>query len=141
MASDFEAEFKLLDVTAGHVNEVCVCVYTISYSASNEAYEKGSLYSHACHSLSNGTATVYDVVISVVLAPCMDPKDRKSSGLGDLKYPLVSDVTKITKSYGVPIPDESIKAIGRSVDEVKITLQVQQNPVEAMKPDPKLSKD
>jgi len=36
----------------------------------------------------------------------MDPKDRKSSGLGDLKYPLVSDVTKISKSYGVSIPDE-----------------------------------
>ncbi|KAE9465633.1 hypothetical protein C3L33_02459, partial [Rhododendron williamsianum] len=32
--------------------------------------------------------------------------DRKSGGLGDLKYPLVSDVTKsISKSYGVLIPD------------------------------------
>ncbi|MQM13114.1 hypothetical protein Taro_046038, partial [Colocasia esculenta] len=33
--------------------------------------------------------------------------DRKSGGLGDLKYPLVSDVTKsIAQSYGVLIPDQ-----------------------------------
>ena len=33
--------------------------------------------------------------------------DRKSGGLGDLQYPLVSDVTKsISKSYGVLIPDQ-----------------------------------
>jgi hypothetical protein len=33
--------------------------------------------------------------------------DRKSGGLGDLKYPLISDVTKsISKSYGVLIPDQ-----------------------------------
>lgn len=33
--------------------------------------------------------------------------DRKSGGLGDLNYPLVSDVTKsISKSYGVLIPDQ-----------------------------------
>ncbi|KAF9680820.1 hypothetical protein SADUNF_Sadunf06G0161200 [Salix dunnii] len=35
--------------------------------------------------------------------------DRKSGGLGDLKYPLISDVTKsISKSYGVLIPDQCI---------------------------------
>ncbi|XP_062003830.1 2-Cys peroxiredoxin BAS1, chloroplastic [Rosa rugosa] len=82
--------------------------------------------------------------------------DRKSGGLGDLKYPLVSDVTKsISKSYGVLIPDQGIAlrglfiidkegviqhstinnlAIGRSVDETKRTLQalqfVQDNPDE-----------
>lgn len=82
--------------------------------------------------------------------------DRKSGGLGDLKYPLVSDVTKsISKSYDVLIPDQGIAlrglfiidkegviqhstinnlAIGRSVDETLRTLQalqyVQENPDE-----------
>ncbi|XP_057466934.1 2-Cys peroxiredoxin BAS1, chloroplastic-like [Actinidia eriantha] len=82
--------------------------------------------------------------------------DRKSGGLGDLKYPLVSDVTKsISKSYNVLIPDQGIAlrglfiidkegviqhstinnlAIGRSVDETLRTLQalqfVQENPDE-----------
>ncbi|XP_022940528.1 2-Cys peroxiredoxin BAS1, chloroplastic [Cucurbita moschata] len=82
--------------------------------------------------------------------------DRKSGGLGDLQYPLVSDVTKsISKSYGVLIPDQGIAlrglfiidkegviqhstinnlGIGRSVDETKRTLQalqyVQENPDE-----------
>ncbi|CAJ2672790.1 unnamed protein product [Trifolium pratense] len=82
--------------------------------------------------------------------------DRKSGGLGDLNYPLVSDVTKsISKSYGVLIPDQGIAlrglfiidkegviqhstinnlGIGRSVDETKRTLQalqyVQENPDE-----------
>ncbi|EXC01929.1 2-Cys peroxiredoxin BAS1-like protein [Morus notabilis] len=82
--------------------------------------------------------------------------DRKSGGLGDLKYPLVSDVTKsISKAYDVLIPDQGIAlrglfiidkegviqhstvnnlAIGRSVDETKRTLQalqyVQENPDE-----------
>ncbi|KAK4792506.1 hypothetical protein SAY86_022941 [Trapa natans] len=82
--------------------------------------------------------------------------DRKSGGLGDLKYPLVSDISKtISKSYGVLIPDQGIAlrglfiidkegviqhstinnlAIGRSVDETLRTLQalqyVQDNPDE-----------
>ncbi|CAL0309989.1 unnamed protein product [Lupinus luteus] len=82
--------------------------------------------------------------------------DRKSGGLGDLKYPLISDITKsISKSYGVLIPDQGIAlrglfiidkegviqhstinnlGIGRSVDETKRTLQalqyVQENPDE-----------
>ncbi|KAE9465634.1 hypothetical protein C3L33_02458, partial [Rhododendron williamsianum] len=82
--------------------------------------------------------------------------ERKSGGLGDLKYPLVSDVTKsISKSYDVLIPDQGIAlrglfiidkegiiqhatinnlAIGRSVDETMRTLQalqyVQDNPDE-----------
>jgi peroxiredoxin (alkyl hydroperoxide reductase subunit C) len=82
--------------------------------------------------------------------------DRKSGGLGDLKYPLVSDVTKsISKSFNVLIPDQGIAlrglfiidregiiqhstinnlAIGRSVDETMRTLQalqyVQENPDE-----------
>nr|KJB62039.1 hypothetical protein B456_009G397800 [Gossypium raimondii] len=82
--------------------------------------------------------------------------DRKSGGLGDLKYPLISDVTKtIAKAYGVLIPDQGIAlrglfiidkegiiqhstinnlAIGRSVDETMRTLQalqyVQENPDE-----------
>ncbi|CAI0462664.1 unnamed protein product [Linum tenue] len=82
--------------------------------------------------------------------------DRKSGGLGDLNYPLVSDVTKsISKSFGVLIPDQGIAlrglfiidkegviqhstinnlAIGRSVDETLRTLQalqyVQENPDE-----------
>ncbi|KAL1545638.1 myb-like DNA-binding protein bas1 [Salvia divinorum] len=76
--------------------------------------------------------------------------DRKSGGLGDLAYPLISDVTKsISKSYGVLIPDQGIAlrglfiidkegviqhstinnlAIGRSVDETLRTLQ--ENPDE-----------
>ncbi|KAG8081943.1 hypothetical protein GUJ93_ZPchr0014g47213 [Zizania palustris] len=82
--------------------------------------------------------------------------DRKSGGLGDLKYPLISDVTKsVSKSFGVLIPDQGIAlrglfiidkegviqhstinnlAIGRSVDETLRTLQalqyVQENPDE-----------
>ncbi|KAE8786044.1 2-Cys peroxiredoxin BAS1, chloroplastic [Hordeum vulgare] len=82
--------------------------------------------------------------------------ERKSGGLGDLKYPLVSDVTKsISKSFGVLIPDQGIAlrglfiidkegviqhstinnlGIGRSVDETLRTLQalqyVQENPDE-----------
>ncbi|RWR97095.1 2-Cys peroxiredoxin BAS1, chloroplastic-like protein [Cinnamomum micranthum f. kanehirae] len=82
--------------------------------------------------------------------------DRKSGGLGDLKYPLISDVTKsISKSYDVLIPQQGIAlrglfiidkegviqhstinnlAIGRSVDETMRTLQalqyVQENPDE-----------
>lgn len=82
--------------------------------------------------------------------------DRKSGGLGDLKYPLVADLTKsISKSYNVLIPDQGIAlrglfiidkegviqhatinnlAIGRSVDETLRTLQavqyVQDNPDE-----------
>ncbi|KAF3661793.1 2-Cys peroxiredoxin BAS1, chloroplastic [Capsicum annuum] len=82
--------------------------------------------------------------------------DRKSGGLGDLNYPLISDVTKsIAKSYNVLIPDQGIAlrglfiidkegviqhstinnlAIGRSVDETLRTLQalqyVQENPDE-----------
>ncbi|KAL3642755.1 hypothetical protein CASFOL_013570 [Castilleja foliolosa] len=82
--------------------------------------------------------------------------DRKSGGLGDLTYPLVSDITKsISKSYGVLIPDQGIAlrglfiidkegviqhstinnlGIGRSVDETLRTLQalqyVQDNPDE-----------
>ncbi|KAJ0028048.1 hypothetical protein Pint_36134 [Pistacia integerrima] len=82
--------------------------------------------------------------------------DRKSGGLGDLNYPLISDVTKsISKSFGVLIPDQGIAlrglfiidkegiiqhstinnlAIGRSVDETMRTLQalqyVQENPDE-----------
>ncbi|GLT90088.1 hypothetical protein SLE2022_080400 [Rubroshorea leprosula] len=82
--------------------------------------------------------------------------DRKSGGLGDLRYPLISDVTKaISKSYQVLIPDQGIAlrglfiidkegviqhstinnlAIGRSVDETLRTLQalqyVQENPDE-----------
>nr|AOT86940.1 2-Cys peroxiredoxin [Salicornia europaea] len=82
--------------------------------------------------------------------------DRKSGGLGDLKYPLVSDVTKsVAKAYNVLIPDQGVAlrglfiidkegviqhstinnlAIGRSVDETLRTLQalqyVQENPDE-----------
>ncbi|KAJ7258708.1 hypothetical protein O6H91_Y410600 [Diphasiastrum complanatum] len=82
--------------------------------------------------------------------------DRKSGGLGDLRYPLVSDVTKsISKLFSVLIPDQGIAlrglfiidkdgviqhatinnlAIGRSVDETLRTLQavqyVQENPDE-----------
>lgn len=82
--------------------------------------------------------------------------DRKAGGLGDIKYPLISDVTKsISHSYGVLIPDQGIAlrglfiidkdgviqhstinnlAIGRSVDETMRTLQavqyVQENPDE-----------
>ncbi|VVA97256.1 unnamed protein product [Arabis nemorensis] len=82
--------------------------------------------------------------------------DRKSGGLGDLNYPLVSDVTKsISKSFGVLIHDQGIAlrglfiidkegviqhstinnlGIGRSVDETMRTLQalqyIQENPDE-----------
>ncbi|KAL0736471.1 hypothetical protein Bca4012_012681 [Brassica carinata] len=94
--------------------------------------------------------------------------DRKSGGLGDLNYPLVSDITKsISKSFegialrGLFIIDKegviqhsiiNNLGIGRSVDETMRTLQyVQENPDEvcppgwkpgekSMKPDPKLSR-
>ncbi|KAK9072710.1 hypothetical protein SSX86_009145 [Deinandra increscens subsp. villosa] len=82
--------------------------------------------------------------------------DRKSGGLGDLNYPLISDVTKsISKAFNVLIDDQGIAlrglfiidkegviqhstinnlAIGRSVDETLRTLQalqfVQENPDE-----------
>ncbi|CAN6921397.1 unnamed protein product [Brassica oleracea var. botrytis] len=83
--------------------------------------------------------------------------DRKSGGLGDLNYPLISDVTKsISKSFGVLIHDQQGIAlrglfiidkegviqhstinnlgIGRSVDETMRTLQalqyIQENPDE-----------
>ncbi|XP_076893639.1 2-Cys peroxiredoxin BAS1, chloroplastic-like [Bidens hawaiensis] len=82
--------------------------------------------------------------------------ERKSGGLGDLNYPLVSDVTKsISKAFNVLIEDQGIAlrglfiidkegviqhstinnlAIGRSVDETLRTLQalqfVQENPDE-----------
>ncbi|MCD7451168.1 hypothetical protein HAX54_009896 [Datura stramonium] len=82
--------------------------------------------------------------------------ERKSGGLGDLNYPLISDITKsISKSYDVLIPDQGIAlrglfiidkegviqhstinnlGIGRSVDETLRTLQalqyVQENPDE-----------
>ncbi|XP_024962007.1 2-Cys peroxiredoxin BAS1, chloroplastic-like [Cynara cardunculus var. scolymus] len=82
--------------------------------------------------------------------------DRKSGGLGDLNYPLISDVTKsISESFNVLIKDQGIAlrglfiidkegviqhstinnlAIGRSVDETMRTLQalqfVQENPDE-----------
>ncbi|KAG4913575.1 hypothetical protein AAZX31_19G185200 [Glycine max] len=39
--------------------------------------------------------------------------DRNSGGLGDLKYPLISEITKsISKSYGVLIPDQGIALRG-----------------------------
>ncbi|KAK9755479.1 hypothetical protein RND81_01G028400 [Saponaria officinalis] len=82
--------------------------------------------------------------------------DRKSGGLGDLSYPLISDITKsISTAYNVLIPDQGIAlrglfiidkegiiqhstinnlGIGRSVDETLRTLQalqyVQDNPDE-----------
>ncbi|KAH0943895.1 hypothetical protein HID58_003532 [Brassica napus] len=82
--------------------------------------------------------------------------NRKSGGLGDLNYPLISDVTKsISKSFGVLIHDQGIAlrglfiidkegviqhstinnlGIGRSVDETMRTLQalqyIQENPDE-----------
>ncbi|KAI4350743.1 hypothetical protein L6164_005164 [Bauhinia variegata] len=74
--------------------------------------------------------------------------ERKPGGLGDLRYPLISDITKsISKSYGVLIPDHGVAlrglfiidregviqhstinnlAIGRSVDETKRSLQALQ---------------
>ncbi|TXG58161.1 hypothetical protein EZV62_015990 [Acer yangbiense] len=43
--------------------------------------------------------------------------DRKSGGLGDLNYPLISDVTKsISKSYGVLIPDQAAYSIADDTD-------------------------
>jgi peroxiredoxin (alkyl hydroperoxide reductase subunit C) len=82
--------------------------------------------------------------------------DRKSGGLGDLRYPIVSDITKkISKAFQVLIPDQGIAlrglfiidkqgiiqhatinnlGIGRSVEETLRTLQavqyVQENPDE-----------
>jgi peroxiredoxin (alkyl hydroperoxide reductase subunit C) len=82
--------------------------------------------------------------------------DRKTGGLGDLNYPIVSDITKkISKAFNVLIPDQGIAlrglfiidkqgviqhatinnlGIGRSVDETLRTLQavqyVQDNPDE-----------
>ncbi|KHN02180.1 2-Cys peroxiredoxin BAS1-like, chloroplastic [Glycine soja] len=56
--------------------------------------------------------------------------DRNSGGLGDLKYPLISEITKsISKSYGVLIPDQGIALRGLFIID------------KGMKPDPKLSKD
>eukprot|EP00250_Pteridium_aquilinum_P028335 c36969_g1_i1 orf=585-1409(-) len=82
--------------------------------------------------------------------------DRKTGGLGDLKYPLVADLTKtVCKKYNVLIPAQGVAlrglfiidkegiiqhatinnlSIGRSVDETLRTLQavqyVQENPDE-----------
>ncbi|XP_024401217.1 2-Cys peroxiredoxin BAS1, chloroplastic [Physcomitrium patens] len=82
--------------------------------------------------------------------------DRKAGGLGDLHYPIVSDITKkISRSFNVLIPEQGIAlrglfiidkqgviqhatvnnlGIGRSVDETLRTLQavqyVQDNPDE-----------
>jgi peroxiredoxin (alkyl hydroperoxide reductase subunit C) len=82
--------------------------------------------------------------------------ERKSGGLGELNYPIVSDITKqISKAFNVLIPDQGIAlrglfiidkqgviqhatinnlGIGRSVDETLRTLQavqyVQDNPDE-----------
>jgi len=82
--------------------------------------------------------------------------DRKTGGLGDLNYPIVSDITKkISKAFNVLIPEQGIAlrglfiidkqgviqhatinnlGIGRSVDETLRTLQavqyVQDNPDE-----------
>ncbi|KAG0570779.1 hypothetical protein M758_6G180500 [Ceratodon purpureus] len=82
--------------------------------------------------------------------------DRKTGGLGDLNYPIVSDITKkIAKAFNVLIPEQGIAlrglfiidkqgviqhatinnlGIGRSVDETLRTLQavqyVQDNPDE-----------
>eukprot|EP00270_Netrium_digitus_P013590 TRINITY_DN452_c0_g1_i2.p1 TRINITY_DN452_c0_g1~~TRINITY_DN452_c0_g1_i2.p1 ORF type:complete len:294 (-),score=51.11 TRINITY_DN452_c0_g1_i2:34-825(-) len=82
--------------------------------------------------------------------------DRKAGGLGDLKFPLVSDITKtVSDKYNVLLPDQGITLrglfiidkngviqhatinndpIGRNVDETLRTLQavqyVQENPDE-----------
>lgn len=82
--------------------------------------------------------------------------DRKSGGIGDLSYPLVSDITKsISTAYNVLIPEAGVAlrglfiidregilqhatinnvGFGRSVDETKRTLQAiqytQSNPYE-----------
>ncbi|RZS20153.1 hypothetical protein BHM03_00052632 [Ensete ventricosum] len=66
--------------------------------------------------------------------------DRKSGGLGDLKYPLISDVTKsISKSYKVLIPDQALQYVQENPDEV---CPAGWKPGEkSMKPDPKLSKE
>ncbi|XP_022766983.1 2-Cys peroxiredoxin BAS1-like, chloroplastic isoform X2 [Durio zibethinus] len=66
--------------------------------------------------------------------------DRKSGGLGDLKYPLISDVTKtISKSYRVLIPDQALQYVQENPDEV---CPAGWKPGDkSMKPDPKLSKD
>ncbi|KAH7430585.1 hypothetical protein KP509_08G004700 [Ceratopteris richardii] len=75
--------------------------------------------------------------------------DRRSGGLGELKYPLVADLTKtITRSYNVLIPSQGIGlrglfiidkdgiiqhvtinnlAIGRNVDEALRTLKAVQH--------------
>ncbi|CAM6013879.1 unnamed protein product [Sphagnum balticum] len=83
--------------------------------------------------------------------------DRKLGGLGELRYPIVSDITKkISRTYNVLIPEQGVAlrglfiidkqgviqhatvnnlGIGRSVDETLRTLQavqyVQDNPDEA----------
>jgi hypothetical protein len=52
---------------------------------------------------------ISDAIVSIVQFSHLAwvQTDRKSGGLGDLNYPLVSDVTKsISKSYGVLIPDQ-----------------------------------
>ncbi|CAL9107238.1 unnamed protein product, partial [Musa acuminata var. zebrina] len=43
----------------------------------------------------------------------------KFRGLGDLKYPLISDVTKsISKYFGVLIPDQSLQYVQENPDDV-----------------------
>ncbi|BAT94023.1 hypothetical protein VIGAN_08059000 [Vigna angularis var. angularis] len=50
--------------------------------------------------------TTYNVII-VFSHLAWVQTDRKSDGLGYLKYPLISDITKsISKSFGVLIPDQ-----------------------------------
>ncbi|THU57360.1 hypothetical protein C4D60_Mb03t02700 [Musa balbisiana] len=76
-----------------------------------------------------------------ILGVSVDSVVKKSGGgLGDLKYPLISDVTKsISKYFGVLIPDQSLQYVQENPDEVCPTGW---KPGEmSMKPDPNLSKE
>ncbi|KAJ4814080.1 Peroxiredoxin-2 [Rhynchospora pubera] len=46
--------------------------------------------------------------------------DRKSGGLGDLNYPLISD---ITKSFGVLIPDQGVTLRGLFIIDKERVIQ------------------
>ncbi|KAJ4756728.1 Peroxiredoxin-2 [Rhynchospora pubera] len=56
----------------------------------------------------------------VLLTSCMVQTDRKSGGLGDLNYPLISD---ITKSYGVLIPDQGVTLRGLFIIDKERVIQ------------------
>ncbi|WVZ18620.1 hypothetical protein V8G54_005942 [Vigna mungo] len=97
---DYEDEIKpLLDVTETTLLHFCMCE---SYSKKAPG-EVLTLQKQVLAVLNEASV----VVIIIFSHLAWVQIDRKSAGLGELKYPLISDITKsILKSFGVLIPDK-----------------------------------